>query len=767
MKKYLSIFAAAALMLAGCKEPEPVAVPQVLELVSEATVNVGPDGGSANVVFKSNKDWTVSSEAAWISVNPAEGKGAEDNQEVKLSIAENDGSGRNAVVKVVSGEKSLEVKVSQDIKPEVELVSDAECTLSKIDSVLVVSFKSNVEWTASSDAEWLVVAPAKGNAAAAEQSISCTIDKAKVANAQVATVSIVAGPKAKAEVKVAYAGPQGKGISTVADLEEFADSVNVNGSINKWVNAEGVVYLNNDLDFAGANHTPIGRSDANSFRGVFDGQNHSIKNLKYVNTELEFHGVFGFIGDKTEAGRGVVKNLIVDASCSFVGSATEKTAGSLVRLAAVCGFVNHYSEIRGCKNYASVTMETSNIANARRLGGITASCKGNVYDCYNYGKISSDTNEAEAITSTGQFNIGGVIGCLCDGTTVKEQFVENCFNYGDVEVNVSKYLSRTGNDYNNIGGVIGYAYGAQSSAVYTNYVHIKNIENHGNVTVTGGSLVTFKNYQRYGGCIGYLAYGEAENLLNTGTVKAYDFPKSGGGGIRMAGCVGYISDVDGSDKGSFLKNAVNKGKVILAADVKAAGAVCQCGGVAGCVEKHVFLTNLTNEAEGEMINEGTPNFQRIAGVLGCHYASTVCENLVNKGTVALAADAPLGGGIGGVISYAGTASALTLKGATFSGTIKVAKKQTHSFNPAGAANLDYNVGVFVARSQAGEQYSDLVVSNGAKVVYYEGETEKTVNITRENYQTLLTGETGFKTFGETIKAIGGVNYNVADFVTFK
>lgn len=131
------------------------------------------------------------------------------------------------------------------------------------------------------------------------------VDEASKAYADLVTVNggnkIVEGEQADPSTIVI--------IKTAEDLFAFANDVNVNGN-----NYSGkIVILAADIDLQNKPWTPIGQTGHPEFRGTFDGQNHTIKNLNVDNTaytdEHTSSGLFGW------AESGVtIKNLKVDCA---------------------------------------------------------------------------------------------------------------------------------------------------------------------------------------------------------------------------------------------------------------------------------------------------------------------------------------------------------------------------------------------------------------------------------------------------------------------
>lgn len=73
-----------------------------------------------NISAGETVEWEVSTEADWITLNPAKGKG---NAEVSLNVTENTTSGaRTAIIKITANGKIIEVAVSQETKNTEEVV---------------------------------------------------------------------------------------------------------------------------------------------------------------------------------------------------------------------------------------------------------------------------------------------------------------------------------------------------------------------------------------------------------------------------------------------------------------------------------------------------------------------------------------------------------------------------------------------------------------------------------------------------------------------
>lgn len=96
-------------------------------------------------------------------------------------------------------------------------------------------------------------------------------------------------------------------VGTVADYRAFVNRAN-NGENNL------VMDITADLDFAGEPDVPMLGTSTHPFCGVINGNGHTISNLTIAKTDEDGVGLVKWGGDNLQ-----ICNLIVDASCSFIG----------------------------------------------------------------------------------------------------------------------------------------------------------------------------------------------------------------------------------------------------------------------------------------------------------------------------------------------------------------------------------------------------------------------------------------------------------------
>ncbi|WP_400227057.1 SipW-dependent-type signal peptide-containing protein [Methanomethylophilus alvi] len=257
-------------------------------------------------------------------------------------------------------------------------------------------------------------------------------------------------------------------VFTTADsLVKFADVVN-NGP-NTFSGQK--VVLGNDIDLVGIDWTPIGSVvsyPGKTFAGTFDGNNHTILNMK-ASDSTTAHATAGFFGSIT----GKVLNLTIDRA----------TITSTHYAGAICGYSssNVGMEISNChvKNstITSVPEYTgTGYDNGDKVGGI-------IGYCVSGDKVTGCT--VENVTITGYRDIGGICGYSA-GT------VENCSvkNSTLVQDNTNGYKSEA---ITTVEDIIGRDGGATVSNNTSSDVVIKTIVVPGSVSYT--SIDVFDVYE--------------------------------------------------------------------------------------------------------------------------------------------------------------------------------------------------------------------------------------------------------------------------------
>ncbi len=191
-------------------------------------------------------------------------------------------------------------------------------------------------------------------------------------------------------------------ISTAQQLVDYANTVNSGyGSTDAVLTA--------DIDMTGITNFPgIGKDDSNltRFHATFNGQGHRIKNL---HMQGDCVALFPVASDNT-----VIKNLIIDASCSFTGT------GRNAAFVSACNWDEWGSkkvEFYNCGNEANVEGTGKNCGaflGCNYDGDIAIIMK----NCYNTGHIKGSSETAA---------FSGWIG------SQGANRIDHCYNTGEVE----------------------------------------------------------------------------------------------------------------------------------------------------------------------------------------------------------------------------------------------------------------------------------------------------------------------------------------------
>ena len=492
--------------------------------------------------------------------------------------------------------------------------------------------------------------------------------------------------------------------------------------------ASVVATLGNDIDLAGMTLAP-----ATSFAGTFNGGNHKL--LNWTTTSALFAEV------KEGA---VVKNIIIDASCSMEIPANDDCAfialenGGTIEnclnnapMTTVSGAVFDSDEpvsigafaavssgtIAGCTNNAAVSLSPESVTkagsstqlhSARYLGGVVGKVVGTggsakVTDCINTGTVSYTS----AACISAKSYVGGVVGgtpatlstalntwAACGDNAV----IEGCTNNGDV---VYKYDVQEISCLNepNTGGVAGYIEGS-----------VKDCTNTGKVTVSAptfeGANATNQNYyircSKTGGVAGTVS-GSVSGCSNSGEVSMTGNISNAAYGEYVGSsanpCVGGVVG-EGAFTGS-ITNCNNSGKITVN-NTKCwnSSPVLQVGGVVG--HTATVVDGCDNSGAIDVVTEAKE--ASVGGVVARAYTQVKkCDNLAG-GVITVTQnvhDSSLSGvsqpdilKVGGVLAYTNSANATVLSDASNAAPITVTTYADHTVNGTKPAESNY-VGVFV------------------------------------------------------------------------
>lgn len=194
-------------------------------------------------------------------------------------------------------------------------------------------------------------------------------------------------------------------IATPQDLIDFSASVNDG-------NQFAVAVLTADIDMSGMDWTPVGKDEAGKhFRGVFDGQGHTIRGLKCSSDKAV--GLFGAV----HAGAYICNVTLAD-DCELTTTGN-LGAGGIVGVADINWKWGNVV-IENCTNYGKVNgKNNAGGIFGRAMGNMGDNVKIHVSNCFSMGTV------------TAQEGNSGMIG----GYMRTNGVVSNCWSYGKLVSN--------------------------------------------------------------------------------------------------------------------------------------------------------------------------------------------------------------------------------------------------------------------------------------------------------------------------------------------
>jgi hypothetical protein len=334
-------------------------------------------------------------------------------------------------------------------------------------------------------------------------------------------------------------------IEDVNDFDTFADPAN---AATYW--AAGVhTKLATDIDLSGRTYTTaviapdVPDTDwlfnGISFSGNFDGNLHTIRNVKIITDYKDYIGLFGYIqSPELEPNYISVNDLFIDI---FQISNSDDCVGGLA------GYLD-CATIKNCK------VQSGHISGDKKIGGLVGlNNEGKFSDCEFFGNIIGATFVGGLVgdSSNGKFSF-----CKSTGTVHGANLVGGLIGWNGGAKAEALYCSVGGKVIGGgdiSGGLIGHNEGLIEKCIATNAVDcgIGGIliggltgDNNQGTIVNSYAIGNVTGGNRIGGLVGVNSFGTIINCYSSGTVSSYHNSAFGG----------LIGDSDGTITSCYFLN---------------------------------------------------------------------------------------------------------------------------------------------------------------------------------------------------------------------
>lgn len=317
-------------------------------------------------------------------------------------------------------------------------------------------------------------------------------------------------------------GKDASGVYQIGTAEELAWlAAEINNSSNNSQSYSAV--LTADIDLGYRPWTPIGCyadwQNNHPYRGVFDGQGHTVSGLYVTARSNGYAGLFGYTSGST-----TIKNLTVEGEIRLEDvSTTAKHIGGIV------GEAN--AKLERCVSRVRISAAGFGTRDTCAVGGIAGKLSGAMTDCRFEGSIDITCKRGGAYISGG---VGGLAGNAAGGALTR------CVNTGAVTVDKG-----TG-----VGGIAGIT---SREVTFTQCANTGHISNDTAAVLSSGE-------KPKGGTGGILGVGKSGNVsislcYNTGTVSGTTIV----GGILGGEAGDYGTSISNGNPSLTVENCYNAG----------------------------------------------------------------------------------------------------------------------------------------------------------------------------------------------------------------
>lgn len=317
-------------------------------------------------------------------------------------------------------------------------------------------------------------------------------------------------------------GKDASGVYQIGTAEELAWlAAEINNSSNNSQSYSAV--LTADIDLGYRPWTPIGCyvdwQSNHPYRGVFDGQGHTVSGLYVTALSNGYAGLFGYTSGST-----TIKNLTVEGEIRL-----EDVSTSAKHIGGIVGEAN--AKLERCVSRVRISAAGFGTRDTCAVGGIAGKLSGAMTDCRFEGSIDITCKRGGAYISGG---VGGLAGNAAGGALTR------CVNTGAVTVDKG-----TG-----VGGIAGIT---SREVTFTQCANTGHISNDTTAVLSSGE-------KPKGGTGGILGVGKSGNVsislcYNTGTVSGTTIV----GGILGGEAGDYGTSISNGNPSLTVENCYNAG----------------------------------------------------------------------------------------------------------------------------------------------------------------------------------------------------------------
>lgn len=523
-----------------------------------------------------------------------------------------------------------------------------------------IGVKSNRDWTATVDAEWLTLTPSSAEAFEASSYMILDVEP----NIDYTRTAVITVKSNSGDATASLTVTQNENMLVIKDADGFVQYLELAAKGE----ASNDYKVGRDLDLAGKELPVI-----ESFPYALDFMSHTISNWttdrplvetitadgSIMNVTIDAsckltipagHGHIGFIATTNN---GTISNVINEADITVKGLSGVNNAYAGV----ICGQNN--ALVTGCENYGNMTFagapqDAQQNAYYAGIIGRAAGASAKVENCYNLGNLTFEV----AGDMTKSYYICGITGALNSNAKAL-----NCINDGNMKMTAYNFTNMAV-----VAGIGGYAGG-----------EISNCKNKGNITllVESAEGMADGSVQRtaVAGIAGYLGWnkGTVTGNTNEGDIffrAGYPLKYAASGSAakfstNVAGLVGHMYNC-------ATENCSNSGTVTsIIGDIDNAGSYFgtdirqSCGGIVA--SSWGAITNCENSGEinvkwvtsmddASRVANGKQFIAQVGGISGGDYhsgqANTDIIGCVNTGNINYDCDANASNNsLGGIVGW--------------------------------------------------------------------------------------------------------------------